>query len=66
VRTGVYPDTELLYILKKRDAKLTISSDSHRADTLDCYFEEARQLLRHIGFTHMWVFNSGSFVKTEI
>jgi histidinol-phosphatase (PHP family) len=66
VRTGVYPDTELLHILKKRDAKLTISSDSHRADTLDCYFEETRQLMRHIGFTHIWVFDSGSFVKAEI
>ncbi len=66
VRTGVYPDVELLHILKKRDAKITISSDSHRADTLDCYFTETRQLLRDIGFTYIWVFDNGSFVKSDL
>lgn len=66
VRTGVYPSEELLHILKKRDARITISSDSHRADTLDCRFTETRHLLRDIGFTHMWVLNNGSFVKTPI
>lgn len=66
MRTSVYPSEELLHILKKRGAKITISSDSHHADTLDCHFPETRRLLRDIGFTHMWVLDNGSFVETSI
>ena len=49
-RTSPYPAENLLYILKQRNCKLILSSDSHSADTLDFYFDNALKLLRDIGF----------------
>lgn len=49
-RTSPYPSQELLWILKKQDAGIILSSDSHKADTVDFGFAEARAYLREIGF----------------
>lgn len=54
LRTSVYPSENLLHLLKKHDAHITISSDSHHKDTLDFYFEETRRYLYDIGFREIY------------
>lgn len=66
VRTSVYPNENLLYILKKLGARLILSSDSHSIDTLDFGFNEAKKQLRDIGFTHLFTLHNGEFVKYNI
>ncbi len=66
LRTTPYPAENLLHVLKKRDARVILSSDSHSADTLAFGFEEAKRLLRDIGFTHIVTLYNGEFSKVCI
>ena len=66
LRTTPYPNENLLYILKKADAKLILSSDSHRTDTLDFGFEDAKNYLRGIGFRHLYTLFDHAFQKYDI
>lgn len=66
LRTSVYPNENLLHILKKLDAGLILSSDSHNIDTLDFGFNEAKKYLKDIGFTHLFTLYNGKFVKYDI
>ncbi|MBQ8979473.1 MAG: hypothetical protein IJ080_06920 [Oscillospiraceae bacterium] len=36
---------------------ITLGSDAHDPSTLGCYFEEAGEMLRSIGFTHYAVYH---------
>ncbi len=54
LRTSVYPSENLLHLLKKHDAHILLSSDSHRADTLDYFFDEACNYLYDIGFREFY------------
>ena len=65
-RTMPYPHEELLYVLKKEGARVMLTSDSHHADTLDCAFDEARALLREIGFRTATVLYRGEFVEDTL
>ena len=65
-RSTPYPAEPLLYTLKKNEAKLVLNSDCHRANMLDYYFHEARDLLRDIGFTHIYGFSHGEFVAETL
>ncbi len=65
-RTSPYPQENLLYILKENDAKIMLTSDSHSADTLCFGFDEARRLLKDIGFLHVYVLYDGKFQKHSI
>jgi histidinol-phosphatase (PHP family) len=66
LRTAPYPNENLLRVLKKAGARLMLSSDSHSADTLDAYFEEAKALLRQVGFDHVYMLHNYEFVKDAI
>lgn len=66
LRTTPYPSTNLLYTLKKLDAPIILSSDSHHADTLDFKFDEIKRLLRDIGFTKLFTFHNGKFISYDI
>ena len=66
IRKTVYPSENLLYLLKKLDVPLILSSDSHSADTLDFGFEETKRHLRDIGFRHMFTLFNNEFVKYSI
>lgn len=65
-RTSPYPKENLLYILKENDAKIMLTSDSHTADTLCFGFENARSLLKDIGFSYVYVLYDGRFKKYSI
>ena len=63
LRTAPYPAENLLYILKKKDCKLILSSDSHEVATFDFYFAETEKLLRGIGFEYVYEIDGGAFRK---
>ena len=65
-RTNPYPQENLLHLMKKEDAKLVLSSDSHSADILDFGFDEAKKMLLDIGFKHTYVLYNGEWIKDEI
>lgn len=65
-RKAPYPAENLLHILKKQDAKLILSSDSHSADTLDFYFAEATQILKDVGFTRVYELYDGKFAEKRL
>ena len=66
IRTAPYPAEHLLTVLRKREAKIILSSDSHHADTLSFGFEELRAYLRDLGFRHVYEFLNHEFVRTSI
>jgi len=66
LRRSPYPCVPLLRTLKKLDAPLILSSDSHRADTVDCAFPETKALLRDIGFTKLVTLRDGRFAQYSL
>ena len=66
LRTDPYPHDNLLHVLKKLDAPLILSSDSHHIDTLDLGFEDVKNHLCDIGFTQLWTLDHGKFVPYSI
>ena len=63
VRTSPYPAQNLLQELKKHNAPIILSSDSHNKDTLDCAFDETRRMLYDIGFREACCLYDGEFKK---
>lgn len=66
LRTAPYPCERLLYLMKKRDGKIMLSSDSHRMETLDFHFERTKEILRSIGFTDVYVIYDGGLRQTAL
>lgn len=66
LRKTVYPFENLLYILKRNNARVMLSSDSHKIDTLDYGFTEAKKILHNIGFRHLYTLRDNKFVKYDI
>jgi len=65
-RTSPYPQMELLKELKKCDFGAVITSDCHDKRFVDCYFEEARQLLTEVGFESQWILTDTGFCEVGI
>lgn len=65
-RTSPYPHERLLYVLKKRDAKILLSSDAHMVKKLDFAFEESKQLLKEVGFSHVYALLDGAWKKQDL
>ena len=66
VRTAPYPSEALLHILKKANTRLILSSDSHQADTLDFGVEDAKLLLKDVGFKELYTLYNGEFIPYKI
>lgn len=65
-RTTPYPAENLLYILKKHNTRLVLSSDSHAAQTLDFAFDEAAEILKSVGIKEAYHLYGGRFVAKEL
>lgn len=65
-RTTPYPHVDILHALKKEGARVILCSDSHKADTIDCAFSEAKALLRSCGFSSVVNLYHGEFVDEAI
>lgn len=66
IRTSPYLGERLLYVLKKKDGKIILSSDSHSADTIDAYFDDMMYMLRSVGFDCVYELRKGEFKKKSI
>ncbi|MBR5518012.1 MAG: histidinol-phosphatase [Clostridia bacterium] len=66
IRTSPYPCERLLHILKNKESKIILSSDSHSADTLNAYFDDMLYMLRNVGFEYVYEFSKGEFKKKSI
>ena len=66
LRSSPYPHERLLHIIKKHNAKIILSSDSHSAETLDYNFKETRRFLRNIGFEFIYVFCDKNLKKESL
>ena len=65
-RTTPYPSRWVLEQLKRRNAQVTISSDSHGVGTVDCAFDRAKALLEACGFEEIRVFDGKTFAAQKI
>lgn len=65
-RKTPYPTENLLYVLKREDAKIILSSDAHSADTIDFKFDDMKALVKDIGFKHTYTLYNNEFVKLDI
>ena len=65
-RSRPYPMENLLYILKKEDSHILLSSDSHSIETLDFAFDQTKQYLYDTGFRHIYVLADEGFVRYNI
>lgn len=65
-RDGPFPNTFLLKEALAHDGKIIFSSDSHRAETLTGWFDDARELAKSIGFKSMMLLHNGKFEETGI
>ncbi len=65
-RTSYYPYINLLNIIKNNGGKIMISSDSHKIETLNTNFSEAREMLYDMGFRHIYHLYNNEFIKERI
>ena len=61
-----YPQMEFLQELKRCGFGALITSDCHDRNYLDCYFDEARELLTAAGFRSRWILTDGGFCEVEV
>ena len=64
-RKNPYPQVNLLHIIKKNGGRITISSDCHNADAIDCHFNETKALLKDVGFTNMYILYDNEWKNVE-
>lgn len=65
-RTMPYPSENLLHVLHREGARITLTSDCHDARHLDCWFDEAKRYLYDIGFREIYFLRNHKFTKTPI
>lgn len=65
-RNRPYPSAWMLECLCRAGVPVTISSDSHRIDTLSFWFEEAEALLRQCGYRSVKQLRDGKFIDIEL
>lgn len=62
----VYPSAEMLYHLRKNEAKITISSDAHSVETLDTAFDTAKRTALDAGFKSILYPVSGGWKESPL
>lgn len=65
-RTIPYPQIEFLKEFKDCGFGAVISSDCHNKDFIDCYFDEARELLISVGFKSRFILTDKGFKEVSI
>ena len=65
-RTSPYPQPEFLKEFLACGFGAVISSDCHDKNHLDCFYEEAEELLASTGFKSKWILTDGGFREVGI
>lgn len=61
-----YPSLFILEYLNKKNARITVTGDSHSTDTIVFGFDTAIKLCKECGFTKSFILYDGSFKETEL
>jgi len=62
-RSLPYPHENLLRVIRQEGGRITLTSDCHQSDNLDCFFTESRKILRDLGFEYTYVLTHGEWRK---
>ena len=65
-RTSVYPNENLLHVLRKEGARIIIGSDSHAISTLDGCFAETKKYLYDVGFRSSYILYNREFIPVAL
>jgi len=65
-RKTPYPYENLMYIIKKNGGKIILSSDTHSKDTVDFGFDVAINMIKDIGFNHIYTLYDNEFRRISI
>lgn len=65
-KTQPYPAPFIMEYLKKCNARITITSDSHCCDSLDFAFDKAEDYCRSFGFTKKFIFTASGLIETDL
>lgn len=65
-KTVPYPATPLLKRLLEKGAHVTLTSDCHDADFLDCSYRESIEILKNAGFKSTYVLLGGKFIEQPL
>lgn len=65
-RTAPYPDTFILKRILEKGGRVIITSDTHSANSLDCFFNETEQLLKDVGFKTVCDLTENGFIERHL
>ena len=65
-RTSPYPQMEFLRELQTCGFGAVITSDCHDRNFIDCYYDEAVQLLAEAGFRSRWILTDAGFREVAL
>lgn len=65
-KTLPYPAMPLLKRLCEKGARITLTSDCHNADFLDCNYKESIEIMKNAGFRSAYVLLGGKFTEQPL
>lgn len=65
-KTVPYPAFPILKRLYDKGARITLTSDCHNADFLDCNFKESIEILKNAGFKSSYCLLGGKFIEQPL
>lgn len=65
-RRAPYPSPHILALLRELNAPVILTADAHRAEDIAAGFDEARVLLRSLGFRTTMILHNGRFSPEEL
>lgn len=65
LRTTPYPTEEILRVIRESGGRITYSSDCHKAEFIDCAFEDAVALAKKCGFKGFMKLSDKGFYEEE-
>ena len=65
-RTSPYPQIEFIREFKNCGFGAIITSDCHNKDFIDCYYNEAKELLAEAGYNTKWILTTKGFKEVRL
>ena len=65
-RTQPYPQLEFMKEFNRQGFGVVITSDCHDKNYLDCYFDQAEELIKTAGFKTKWILTDNGFKEVEL
>lgn len=63
---GIYPSVDILKMIYERGGKITLCSDCHNRNNLDCYYRESLEIAKEIGFKSIVSRHGDTFEEFDI